>query len=73
MMFANRIFREEVAMLVQEIAKEVAEDYQAEVTTESTLDLEEVDKQYRPVDSVTVKWILFLQVNSLLKLLGRIR
>ncbi len=54
MMFAKRILREEVAMLVQEIAKEVAEDYQAEMTESTLIDLEEVDKQYRPVDSVTV-------------------
>ena len=52
-MIANRIFQEEVAIPKQETAKEVAEDYQAEMT-KSTLDLEEVDKQYRPVDSVTV-------------------
>jgi len=53
MMFANRIFQEEVAMLVQETAQEVAEEYIAEMT-ESTLDLEEVVKQFRPLDFISV-------------------
>ena len=53
MMFANRIFQEEVAMVVRETAQEVAEEYLAEIT-KSTLELEEVDPQLRPVDSVTV-------------------